>query len=115
MHRSRKLAAVVFMGAMAIGAVGLSASSATAATSCPNPQATDFKNADGSINVNAYLAAVTAANECKAGTTSGTAGSTLAFTGSSSKELALIGGALVLGGVGAVAISRRRRASVSSD
>jgi LPXTG-motif cell wall-anchored protein len=107
MHFSKKAVSAMFTGAMALAAVGVAAPAASAATSCPNPQATDFPKAGGGIDLDAYSAAVAAANECKAGVS----GSTVAFTGSSSQELAIVGAALVAGGAGAIVIARRRRTS----
>src|SRR5215471_2428097 len=113
MQLAKRVVTVAFAGGMALAAFGLAAPAAGAATTCANPQATDFHKADGSIDLDAYSAAVAAANACKAGTTttSGSTASTLAFTGSSSKELAIVGGALVVAGAGAVLITRRRRTS----
>jgi len=108
MHFAKRVASIAFAGGMGLAALGLAAPAAGAATTCPNPQATDFHKADGSIDLDAYSAAVAAANQCQAGV-SGSTASTLAFTGSSSKELAIVGGALVAAGAGAVVVARRRR------
>jgi hypothetical protein len=115
MKISKLLAAVVV--AAFIGVPLLVTAAPSGAATCTDPGlATDYKNPDGSLNIQAYLAAVAAFNACVAGESTSTnppaapPASGLAFTGSDSRELAVVGIAIV--GVGAVAIvvARRRRA-----
>jgi hypothetical protein len=78
------------------------------------PVATNFTTPGGGIDVNAYLAAVTAYNQCVAGANASTTPTStvpakaLAFTGSNSTELAAIALAIVGLGAGAVLVARRR-------
>jgi len=86
----------------------------TSSTTCVAPVATNFRTPSGGIDTAAYLAALTAYNDCVAGAGAAkpvaatTPAKALAFTGSNSTELAAIALAVVGLGAGAVLVSRRR-------
>jgi hypothetical protein len=114
MKTSKFVAAALI--SLAIALPTFVAAAPSGAATCTNPGlATDYKNPDGTINISAYLAAVAAFNACVAGAGASTTPpaqsppSGLAFTGSDSRELAVLGVAVVGIGVGAIVIARRRR------
>jgi hypothetical protein len=122
MSLRNRIGSVVVAGVIGMSAVAATVPSAHAATVvCTNPgSATNFVNADGSLNLAAYLAAVANFNACVSGTgvLASTQGGALAFTGSDSTRLAILGVALVGVGAGALGFSRRRRradATANSD
>jgi hypothetical protein len=116
MKISRFVAAVIV--SVIVGVPMLTMAAPSGAATCTDPgTATDYKNPDGTINIQAYLAAVAAFNACVAGENVSTnppaaapAASGLAFTGSESRELAVLGIAIVGVGAVAVVVARRRRA-----
>jgi hypothetical protein len=119
MMRLRNRIAPVFVA----GVIGMSAVAATAPAAhadtrvCVDPgAATNFTNPDGSLNLAAYLVAVGNFNACKQVST--TATGALAFTGSNSTELAVLGVTLAGVGAGVLELGRRRRradAAAGSD